>query len=158
MNGPGVEWRTLHPLEIDADDFLHRLFPFAGCIHQLPIPFDEEIQTIGLECFIDKRTFDIEMSLDEVKRGTNFRELNPVTPANRSQNMRLDKIDERQKLPLRIVQMDQGPGSLRSVRQPDTTVPPPNCAEFLPACASSAPLQPASKRASAEGRYQSRSS
>ena len=86
----------LNPLEIDANDLLHRLLSFARRINQIPITFDEQIQTIGLECLIDERALDVELSLYVVERGANLRKLDAVATTNGGQDMRLDEVDEGQ--------------------------------------------------------------
>jgi hypothetical protein len=108
-------------LEVDAYDLLHRLLPFARCIDQIPVTFDEKIQTIGLKGLIDERALDVELSLYVIERGANLRKLDTVATTNGGEDMRLDKVDEGQILPLRIIQVDQRPGSLRL---PSNWIPP----------------------------------
>src|SRR5579862_1881298 len=65
--GIKFDWKTLrvplNPLEIDAYDHFHRLLSFSRRVNQIPVTFDEQIQTICLECLIDERALDVELSL-----------------------------------------------------------------------------------------------
>ena len=81
-------------LEVHSDDFLHRLLPSAGRVDQVAVALNEQVKPIRLERLIDKRPFDMELSLYVLQRGANLRELDTVGTPNGSKDVRLDEVDE----------------------------------------------------------------